>query len=622
MAGKTALKPKEYRFLIPQIRTLPVGTQGEMASSMPYRLEEGITRESILAELKSQPHLAGVARALEAEKQVYLLHGRNREQLELAAQYIGTYHRLGCSKWELSDWEDGCEEDDEEDEQAGDWQSPAPEGEGSFDFSRELPCVSGYEALHTFSEGNDGYGMGNLGFLPQEAGRRTPWWLRSAAAPLLLRWQGGNAAAFVHTLQGMLNLRAFVILLWWERACQIDGCQADELEAQAGYGVEDLAFELETEVISVDSPAADSPYKQQVLCQLAREQGSRLARGRTACAVLHLVEDYRGNVDNHTLSKAVSNALLRRRGSGQLTQRDFAYLSRFAASQTAARTDGPTLVGQKEVERQLRQVVDTLAFQKKRRQLGLPSDPIHCTFAFLGAPGTGKTTWALRLGQEMARLGLLENRESICLNAAELKAKYVGHTTGRVKALFDQYGIIILDEVYSLTEGQDSDCFTQEALAQLCVELENHASDRLVVFAGYGGDGDPRKDRMLRFLQCNPGIRSRVAFKIHFDSFQPQELAEVFCTMLRDKGYEVPAEGAAVAEALFGRLRDRPDFGNCREARNLADRVKVHMAARLTKPSITAQQAVQVLPEDIQAAAADLLAEDRTLHREAPAIGF
>ena len=135
MAGKTAPKPKEYRFLIPQIRTLPVGTQGEMASSMPYRLEEGITRESILAELKSQPHLIGVARAVEEGQQVYLLHGRNREQLELAAQYIGTYHRLGCSKWELADWEDGCEEDDEEGEQAGDWQSPAPEGEASFDFS-------------------------------------------------------------------------------------------------------------------------------------------------------------------------------------------------------------------------------------------------------------------------------------------------------------------------------------------------------------------------------------------------------------------------------------------------------------------------------------------------------
>ena len=90
MAGKTAPKPKKYRFLIPQIRTLPVGTQGEMATSMPYRLEEGITREGILAEVKSQPHLAGVARALEEEQRVYLLHGRNREQLELAAQYIGT----------------------------------------------------------------------------------------------------------------------------------------------------------------------------------------------------------------------------------------------------------------------------------------------------------------------------------------------------------------------------------------------------------------------------------------------------------------------------------------------------------------------------------------------------
>lgn len=626
MMQKTAHAPTEYRFLIPQTHTMPVGTQGEIATSLPYRLEPEITRESILEELKRQPHMAGVAQALEGGQQIYLLHGGNQEQLELAAQYIGTYHRLGCSHVELMEWENSEEdEDEEEDEEVdGDWLAPPMEpGSGSFDFGKELPYVNSYEALSIFGQQNDTYGMGGFGFLPQEKGRKTPWWLRNASAPLLLRWQEGDAAAFVRTLQSTLNLRAFVILLWWERPCQLEECRIDAFAAEPGYGVQDLAFELETEILSITPPETDSPYKQQVLCQLAREQGSRLSRGRTASAVLHLVEDYRSNVDNRTLSKAVSNALLRRRGSGPLTERDFVYLSRFAkAKENTALTDGPAMVGQKEVKRQLQQVVDTLAFQKKRQELGLPSAPIHCTFAFLGAPGTGKTTWALRLGRELAKLGLLENRESICINAAELKAKYVGHTTGRVKAIFDQYGIIILDEAYSLTEGQDSDCFTQEALAQLCVELERHACDRLVVFAGYGGDGDPREDRMLRFLQCNPGISSRVAFKVHFDSFQPRELAEVFCTMLTDGGYTVPPESSAVVEDLFGRLRSQPDFGNCREARNLADRVKVHMATRLSGRAVTAREAAQVLPEDVKAAADELLAEDRTLHRGAPSIGF
>ena len=54
--------------------------------------------------------------------------------------------------------------------------------------------------------------------------------------------------------------------------------------------------------------------------------------------------------------------------------------------------------------------------------MGLKGEPIHCTFAFLGSPGTGKTTWALRLAEEMKRQGLLEDTNSICINAAELKA--------------------------------------------------------------------------------------------------------------------------------------------------------------------------------------------------------
>ena len=40
-------EPKDYRFLIPKIHTIPANRQGEMATSILYRLEEGITQESI-----------------------------------------------------------------------------------------------------------------------------------------------------------------------------------------------------------------------------------------------------------------------------------------------------------------------------------------------------------------------------------------------------------------------------------------------------------------------------------------------------------------------------------------------------------------------------------------------
>lgn len=617
----------DYRFLIPQVHTTPINTWGEMARSIPYCLEPGITQEGIRRELARQPHMAQLAKALDEENRIYLIHGSNEEQLELAAQYIGTFHRLGQGTG-CMDWDDCVEEDDESDSDAEeDLQDSGSEDLiSNFHFHEELPLIDGFELMQFYGEsGNYFGGIGGFGFRPQERGRRTPWWLRNTAAPLAVRWCG-DAGTLASVVQSMKMERAFLIFMWKDSQETTTYEAVDEGFFGPAFTVEDIAFELETPALQIEAPQTDSPYKQQVLCQLARQRGSSIARGKNAAAVLHLVEDYRGNVDNRTLSKAISNALLRRKRTGPLGVKDFEYLSTFrAVKQKVAAPDGQrTMVGQKEVERRLRQIVDTLAFQKKRQQLGLGGDPIHCTFAFLGAPGTGKTTWAMRLAKEMEKLGFLENTESICMNAAELKAKYVGHTTGRVKALFDQYGVIILDEAYSLTDGGDADCFTQEALAQLCVELEKHASDRLVIFAGYGGNGDPRSDRMVRFLQCNPGISSRVAFKIHFENFQPSELAQVFRTMLSDSGYQVPQESDGVVEDFFRQLQtSREDFGNCREARNLADRVKVHMSVRLaSQKGITKQEASQVLPEDITFATEDILSEERMLRRAAPSIGF
>ena len=611
MAKSTA--SQDYRFLIPKIHISPLSDSGQTARSIRYRLEEGITPQQIRRELADQPHMKALAQALDPQRKIYLLCGFNNELLELAAEYIGTFHRLSSTAaWEGEDDLDDGDPDDELD--------PSCQEEPlSFDFDGAMPYLEGYEVLRAYSPSDDFFtGPGNFGFMPQARGNRCPWWMWSQTSPLAVRANSGWGPNLVRAIQSAAEQRALVIVLW-----QTGATEDSPAEQEEGFNAEDLSFELETPVLHLETPGADSAYKKRVLRQLVRERGARLGGGETAGAVLHLVESSRGDTDNRTLSKAVANALLRRRHGGPLTRADFTYLSQFSA---VAKTQVPqerALIGQEEVKRQLRQVVDALAFQKKRRDLGLKSDPIQCTFAFLGAPGTGKTTWALRLGRELARLRLLENTQSICINAAELKAKYVGHTTGRVKALFDQYGIIILDEAYSLTEEDQGDSFTQEALAQLCVELEKHAGDRLVVFAGYGGDGDPRGDRMLRFLRCNPGISSRVAFKIHFTDFQPSELVRVFRSMLAEGGYQVPDQCDAQVENLFRRIQNRPDFGNCREARNLADRVKVQMSWRLAaEDKLTVCQASQVLPEDVAAAVEELTAEERLVHRSGRSVGF
>lgn len=612
---------KDYRFILPNIQKKLIGTQGEQARFIPYRLEEGLTPEAILKELRRQIHMTQLVQKLDAGRRIYLLEGSDAEQLFLAAEYIGTWHRLKNDS-------DRCYTvmgDDDGDEEHW-WEGDINSRE--FDFKRNLPFLTADEARQFYLP-NEGFGFGNSFYRPEPAPQKSPWWTMSLDAPIVLSLTNPDTLCPVDTLSSVPRLvenlrdRALIIVLFQ--------CPKHDQERETepdffspGATMEDVSFELETDCIRLGAPDQESYYKREVLHQLAREKGAPLAPKANVERILSLIEEHRGEVSNRTIAKAVSNALLRRKTRGPLRDQDFNFLaSVFPAQRQKRQESAPELVGQPEIRRQLTRVVDSMTFQKRRKAQGLPCSPIHYTFAFLGAPGTGKTSWARWLAGEMEKRGLLSGSSTICVNAAELKAKYVGHTTGKVKALFEQYHAIILDEAYSLAEGEGDDSFAREALAQLCVELENHAEDRLVIFAGYGGSRDPGDNRMLHFLQSNPGINSRVAFKIWFQDFQVRELTEVFRYMLEWERFVLPPETAAEEDFFRSRLKSQA-FGNCREARNLADRVKLRLAARLAgREDYPREELSRVLPQDVEGAAAEILEEYRTLERDGGrAIGF
>ena len=154
----------DYRFLIPRTHSSPVGTEGEMASSIPYVLEPDITPESIRRELARLPHMHQLAGLLDAQRRIYLLYSTSQEQLELAAQYIGTFHRLqqedSGSLWDVFP-------DDADPDPPGTTRmtclTPDSSGDCSFDFRSELPCVDGYEVVQIYGSGSFFGGMGGFG---------------------------------------------------------------------------------------------------------------------------------------------------------------------------------------------------------------------------------------------------------------------------------------------------------------------------------------------------------------------------------------------------------------------------------------------------------------------------
>ena len=601
-------RKKDFKFVIPEVKTELVGTQGERAEFMSYCLDDDVSTESILAEIRRQPHMAGLADYISEDRKIYLLEGEDLEVLQLAASYIATYHRI----WDvcIGDEERDCDYDDEIDE----WEN-GDVNERTFDFGSNIPYLTISDLIEVYHNGNTP-GFGSWMYREEKKTNR-PWWTMSESAPIII--YSTNSLNCMPVIFRAMQSRELVILLQHRKEHPFMGGYLEEDDMFGRLmNLESLSFELETEMLRLEKPEDDSDYKKEILRQLAKEKGEGLQSFSETGKILSMILQSRGNVSNQTISKAVSNAYMRRKRTGKLMAKDFEYLSAFHMKDKAMslkKEEKMELVGQEEVRKQLQRIVKSMVFQKKRMEMGLPYEKIHYTFAFMGAPGTGKTTWAMRLAEEMQEQGLLENTESICINAAELKAKYVGHTTGKVKALFEQYGVIILDEAYSLTEGDNQqDSFSGEAMAQLCVELENHSTDRLVIFAGYGGSSNREDNRMLQFLRSNPGINSRISFKVHFDNFKPSELVQVFHTMMQHGGYKTDHMSDQLMEEMFRyRMKERA-FGNCREVRNLVDRVKIQMAERLMEQeNYTKETAVKVEQEDILNAVREIMKEIKGL---------
>ena len=185
------------------------------------------------------------------------------------------------------------------------------------------------------------------------------------------------------------------------------------------------------------------------------------------------------------------------------------------------------------------------------------------------------------MGQMMFNEKLLPDNRYICINGAELKGKYVGHSAPNTKKLFENYDVIIIDEAYSIVEENGTmDSFGNEAIAQLIIELENYSTDKLIIFAGYGGDVDEKDNRMQTFLNSNPGIKSRITSTFNFKSYSAKEMIEIFKRIAKNSNYIIQNDVDDMIENFFESRVSMRDFGNGREAKVLLETAVIYAARR------------------------------------------
>ena len=234
------------------------------------------------------------------------------------------------------------------------------------------------------------------------------------------------------------------------------------------------------------------------------------------------------------------------------------------------------LVGLAPVKSRIRDIAALLVIDKLRINLGLVSEAPSLHMNFVGNPGTGKTSVAMRMAQILHRLGYVRKGHLVAVTRDDLVGQYIGHTAPKTKEVLKKAmgGVLFIDEAYYLYRPENERDYGQEAIEILLQVMENQRDDLVVILAGY-------KDRMDTFFESNPGMSSRVAHHLDFPDYSVDELLQISEKMLIQQNYVFAPGADTMFQQYLGLRVQQPHFANARSVRNALDRARLRQASRL-----------------------------------------
>lgn len=243
------------------------------------------------------------------------------------------------------------------------------------------------------------------------------------------------------------------------------------------------------------------------------------------------------------------------------------------------------LTGMDNIKNDLNELVKLIKFYNEIGKDVVNKFSLHSVFT--GNPGTGKTTLARTIAKVYKALGLLERGHIVEVDREGLVAGYVGQTAIKTQEKIEAAmgGILFIDEAYALSEGGGQD-FGKEAIEVILKRMEDQRGKFGVIVAGY-------PDNMHKFIEMNPGLKSRFDKTFQFYDYTAEQLLVIADVLLRKEGLTMAPDAKEHLNKYFMTIYEKRDkfFGNARTVRQTVGEVVMKQNLRLA--SVPAAQRTQ-----------------------------